>query len=296
MTSPRSTPLSGAARRSRRRRRRAGRLEVADERVHDPESACSSRASPDRVQRGRRTARRGTTRATGRRQPPVRPRRRTRRALRRRPRADIDVDGQEAAGERTRHAAGACDRRHQRMAVLDRRHSFAIRDMIDPPGTETTDRACGRRRRASPARIAAGADRLHTSHLGLDADERRDLTGIASDDRHALPRSRIRFAVSRPVPGRAAPTGSRTIGMPLRVRCPPRLEHRLDPVGGERADVQDERARERDHLLHLLRGVRHHGQCAERESGVRGLVHHDVIGDLVDERLRRAKPSSDAPE
>ena len=71
---------------------------------------------------------------------------------------------------------------------------------------------------------------------------------------------------------------------------PAREQHRVDPVGRERADVQDQRARERDHLLHLFARVRHHRQRAQRQRRVRGLVHHDVVGDLVDERLRLAQP------
>src|SRR5207247_7570212 len=53
--------------------------------------------------------------------------------------------------------------------------------------------------------------------------------------------------------------------------------------------VEHQRAREPDHLLNLLTGVRHHGQRPERERRVRGLVHHDVVGDLVDERLALAQ-------
>ena len=44
----------------------------------------------------------------------------------------------------------------------------------------------------------------------------------------------------------------------------------------------------RGHLLDLLQRVRHHRQRAERERRVRGLVHDDVVGDLVDERLALA--------
>ena len=44
-----------------------------------------------------------------------------------------------------------------------------------------------------------------------------------------------------------------------------------------------------DHLLDLLGRVRHHGQRAEREGGVRRLVHDDVVGDLMHERLALAE-------
>src|SRR5207244_13377442 len=53
----------------------------------------------------------------------------------------------------------------------------------------------------------------------------------------------------------------------------------------ERTDVEHERGREAGHLLDLLPRVRHHGQRPEGERGVGGLVHDDVVRDLVDERL-----------
>ena len=79
--------------------------------------------------------------------------------------------------------------------------------------------------------------------------------------------------------------------MPRSFATLPGDEHRVDPVRRERADVQHERAGDRDHLLDLLARVRHHRQRAERERRVRGLVHDDVVGDLVDERLRLAQPA-----
>src|SRR5262249_38536780 len=50
-----------------------------------------------------------------------------------------------------------------------------------------------------------------------------------------------------------------------------------------------ERRREPDHLLDLLASVRHHRQRADGECRIGGLVHDDVVRDLVDERLRAAE-------
>src|SRR5207253_1132879 len=55
-----------------------------------------------------------------------------------------------------------------------------------------------------------------------------------------------------------------------------------------RADVDDERRRDLLHLLHFLACVGHHRQRAERERRIRGLVHDDVVRDLVNERLSLA--------
>ena len=46
----------------------------------------------------------------------------------------LAIDRQEAAGEGGRHAAGAGDRCHQRVAVCDGHHRVPVRDVVDRPG------------------------------------------------------------------------------------------------------------------------------------------------------------------
>ena len=66
----------------------------------------------------------------------------------------------------------------------------------------------------------------------------------------------MRRAVSVRYVGRADADRIEHDGDPARVRGAAGEQHRLDPVVGERADVEDERRREADHLLDLL------GACA----------------------------------
>ena len=151
------------------------------------------------------------------------------------------------------------------------------------PVTDATTPSVRRRLARELGRIAAAADGLDPAHLGLDADERRDLAGVPAQhgdvDGVEDPLRGV-----RPVGGRAGADRVEHDRDPPLVRRRAGEQHRLDPVLGERADVEHERARQADHLAHLVLRVRHHRQRAEREDRVRGLVHDHVVGDVVDER------------
>ena len=101
--------------------------------------------------------------------------------------------------------------------------------------------------------------------------------------------ARMRCALSVRSAVAPAPTGSSTTGTPAALAARPARSIDLDPLGGERADVEHERAGHRGHLGDLLGGVRHHRQRADREGGVGGLVHDHEVGDLVHERTLRAQ-------
>ena len=75
----------------------------------------------------------------------------------------VGANGEKRAGDRARHAAGAGDRPEQRMAVLDRDHTLAVRDVVDAAGDRGDDpergsrqsgprRPPNRRRRSTPRR------------------------------------------------------------------------------------------------------------------------------------------------
>ena len=156
------------------------------------------------------------------------------------------------------------------------------------PVTDATTPSAQRRLARELGRIAAAGDRLDAAHLGLGADERRHLAGVAAQHRHVDvgedPLRRLRPVPRRPGADRVeddrhAPRVGRASGE----------QHRVDPGRRERADVEHERAGEADHLLDLLGRVRHHRQRAQGERGVGRLVHDDVVRDLVDERLALAQ-------
>ena len=118
-----------------------------------------------------------------------------------------------------------------------------------------------------------------TSVATSPALPRRTATSTACED----PPRRVRAICRRADPDRIEHDRNAAL-----VRRRPGEQHRLDPVLGERADVEHERTGETDHLAHLVLRVRHHRQRAEREDRVRRLVHHDVVRDVVDERLSLA--------
>ena len=184
-----------------------------------------------------------------------------------------------------RHAARAGDRREQLVPVRDReRRARRPRRGRPAPVTEATTPSVRAAARASSAGVAAGADRLDAAHLRLDADERRDLARVAAQHRRRRPRrgsaapSRCGSASRRRRPDRARPG--------RRARSPPcRRASIASTQCGESVPMLSTSApASADHLLDLLARVRHHGQRAERERRVRGLVHDDVVRDLVDER------------
>ena len=215
-----------------------------------------------------------------------------RRCLERRVRRDRE----EAAGDRGRHAARAGDGAEQLVAVRDRDHALAVGDVVD--------RRPSRRRHSRASR----PPRCASSGQSRPRRSTRRRGSPPAAPRASRPRPRCR-ARPRPRPRRGcaspsrcgsfvapAPTGSSTTGTPRAFAAARREQHRLDPVLRQRADVEHERPGDRRHLLDLLARVRHHRQRAERKRRVRGLVHDDVVRDLVDERLalaqRGASPAS----
>ena len=174
------------------------------------------------------------------------------------------------------------------MAVRDGRSALAVGDVVDGAGDGRDDAERTRRLARELGRIAAGADRLDAAHLRLDADERRDLARVPAQHgdvdrrRGCASRSRCGRRSRRRRPGRAR-RGRRSRSPPLPASSIASIQ-----LLRERADVEHERTGEPDHLAHLLPRVRHHRQRAEREDRVRGLVHDDVVGDVVDERLALA--------
>jgi hypothetical protein len=198
----------------------------------------------------------------------------------------VRANGEEAAGDRRRHAAGARDGAQKLVAVGHRVDGLAVRDVIDRAG----DRGHGAkrpRRLSSQLRAATVAYCLDATDLRLPAGERGDLGRVAADDGDLeLVEQALRSL--GPVGRGAGADGiehDRDAGSVGRAAGD---EHRLDPLVRERADVEDERPRDRRHLRDLLHCVRHHRQRAERERCVRRLVHDHVVRDLVDERLALA--------
>ena len=82
------------------------------------------------------------------------------------------------------------------MAVRDRDDALAVGDVVDRPGDRRDEAERARRLARKLGGIAAAADRLDAAHLGLDADERRHLAGVAAQHRRRRPRRGCRFAVS----------------------------------------------------------------------------------------------------
>ena len=85
--------------------------------------------------------------------------------------------------------------------------------MVDRPVTDATTPSVRAALRRELGRIGAGADRLDAAHLGVDADERRDLAGVAAQHRDVdLVEDPLRgLGAVRVAP---APTGSSTTGTP----------------------------------------------------------------------------------
>ena len=161
--------------------------------------------------------------------------------------------------------------------------------MIDRPGhrRDETEPRSGRARERGG--IVCSADRLDTAYLRGDTDQRGNLAGVAAQHGHLdlvqQPPRRLGAIGRRPGADRVEHDRNTVL-----VGSPAREQHRVDPRGRQRADVQHQCAGDRDHLFDLLARVRHHRQRAQRERCVGGLVHDDVVGDLVDERLRLAQP------
>ena len=202
----------------------------------------------------------------------------------------VALGGQEAAGDRARHAARTSHGRQQLVPVRD---GEAPRSPSETwsigPVTEATRPRLRPAARARSAGSLVCADRLDAPHLRLDADERRDLTLVAAQhgDVHLARGSSARCRCGTSSRRRRRDRARRE----CRLRWPPCPPASIASthVGRKRADVEHERARQPDHLLDLLACVRHHGQRAECERRVRRLVHDDVVRDLVDEGLALAQ-------
>ena len=247
------------------------------------------RASPGRARTARRRAARGTcpARPRPRRRPPRR--RRRRRAPPPRPRAARPASRR--GSSRSARTTCSPSRSPSRAARVRSRSRARARRRRRGRRVRSPKR---RRRAAAPRRERA---RPAPSRCSIDSTPRTSAaapTSVAISP--ALPRStvtsttsRMRRAVVRPVRrSRRRRRDRARSGSAARVRGAAGEQHRLDPVLRERADVEHERGGDAHHLLHLLAGVRHHRQRAERERRVRRLVHDDVVRDLVDERLALA--------
>ena len=190
------------------------RLEVADERVHSHAVITRALASSvPGVERGERVVERDVERAGA-----VRPPRRVLAGHAERDRAP----------RRPRAAVGRSTARKQPVIADDMQPvpvigassgwPFATATTRSPsetwstgPVTDATSPSWARRLRASSAGVAAALDRLDAAHLGLDADERRHLAGVARAARSRRPRrgsasrSRCGRWSRRRRPGRARP-------------------------------------------------------------------------------------------
>ena len=182
---------------------------------------------PGRARRARRRARRGSCPAPSPRRPRPPRRRRRRRAPRRRPRAASSLPARKqpvsavdmqpvpviAASSSCPFAIAAC--------------ALAVGDVVDRAGDGRDDAERPRGLARELGRVAAGADRLDAAHLGLDADERRDLAGVPAQDGDVDvvedPLRRVGpVRASRPRrPGRGRP-GSRARSPPRRRAASPR--------------------------------------------------------------------------
>ena len=106
----------------------------------------------------------------------------------------------------------------------------------------------------------------------------------------ALPRTIVGFSASRRrvVSSRKrvapTPTGSSTQGRPFFPGDPRRRLHADDPIGRQRADVDDQRVGDGAEVLGLLRRVDHRRRSADRQQRIGGDVHRDIIGHRLDER------------
>ena len=183
------------------------------------------------------------------------------------------------------------------MAVRDRR-GRARRRRRGRPGRSRRPRgrACPRPARASSAGVAAGRDRLDPAHLGLDADERRDLARVPAQDvdrrarRAVAARCRCGSGSHLRRPDRA------TIGIPRSFAARP-ASTIASIQCGESVPMLSTSAPARPTISSTSStACAITGQRAERERRVRRLVHDDVVRDLVDERLlARGSGASVAP-
>ncbi len=174
------------------------------------------------------------------------------------------------------------------MAVRDREHAVAVGDVVDG-ARHRSDEAerPGASRRAPRAPSRCSIDSTPRTSAATPS-ERRHLAGVAAqhgdvDLLEDPPRG------VRAVRGRAGADGVEHDG-----HCRARWRHRL------RASIASTQCSESVPMLSTSAPasatisstssarMRHHGQRAERERRVRGLVHDDVVRDLVDERLALA--------
>ena len=204
------------------------------------------------------------------------------------------VDREEAARERARDAARAGDGREERIAVCDRvrwwcrrRHGRRRRSptrrrrATTPRAARARPRRCRSRstRRHAPRPPRRRASRLRRRFRA--AHPRRPRRGSAS-------RSRCDSASRPRRRGRARP------GHRARSRRMPAATIASTHAGESVPMLMTSAPASADHLLDLLARVGHHRQAAERERRIRGLVHDDVVRDLVDEwaLLRRRRSES----
>ena len=61
-------------------------------------------------------------------------------------------------------------------------------------------------------------------------------------------------------------------------------EHRVNPWRAQSSDVENQGPRHSREFGGFLRSMRHDRRCAQCQQGVRGSVHDDVVGDVVNQR------------
>ena len=196
----------------------------------------------------------------------------------------VGVHRQEGADHRRGGAPGAGHAPHQRVAVKHARDPAAVGRKIHRAGDGEHGLQLPGQGLGDICGLVDRVQGVDPPGAGVRVAQRQDLGGVAADD----PRPGFRDDPPGGLGPERGGTGAHRVQDDRGVErggFAAGLEHGVDPLLAEGADVQHQRRREGDHVLDLVRRMGHHRGRPHGEQRVGGVVHHDEIGDVVDERF-----------
>jgi hypothetical protein len=166
--------------------------------------------------------------------------------------------------------------------VRDRRQAVPVGDIVECAAHH--GRSAGPPRHgARSLRRGIGGDGVDAPDLRREAGDRGEFRGVAPHDVD-VHRAEDPFHRCAAQPGGAHADRIEHHRHAGAVRLLAGGDHRFDPRRLERPDVEHEAPGMAHHLTHLLERVGHHRRRPDVQRDVGRVVHHDVVGDLVDER------------
>ena len=184
------------------------------------------------------------------------------------------------------HASGPGHRAHVPVAVGEPVYLLPVGDVIDLPGGGGHDVPL-------PGYVADDVRRIGGGALGVDTPDGAARSGqdahlphVSLDHRDASGAEEAQRDL-RAVTGGADANRVEDHGDPLLARQVGSEHHGFDGAVVEGPDVEDHAGCEADHLGHILDLVGHDGRSAGAEAYVGAVVDGHIVGDVVNQRLRR---------